>query len=123
MTRAILLTILLLSGLLFSVAGPVSGAELSAARYSPVPAVVGPHPPIWRYNGPPQEPPFPHSGRSQAIWASDACWSECGAYCAWNLNGCLYHDSQGICILYSAACDRYCQRACRTAGGPFLPIE
>ena len=85
--------------------------------------MVGPHPPVWRYNRQPRPPPFERSERAASIWASDACWSDCGATCAWNLNGCLYRDTQGTCILYSAACDRYCQRDCRSQGGPFLPFE
>lgn len=124
MTRAIVLTGSLLAGLLVLTAGPAAaGEQPRLSRYAAPPPVVGPHPPIWRYNGPPQELPFPRSERSQAVYASGACWNECGAYCAWNLNGCLYHDTQGTCILYSAACDRYCQRACRSEGGPFLPID
>ena len=119
MTRAMAFSALLLAGLLL----PATGTAEQLSRAAAQPSVVGPHPPIWRYNGPPQEPPFPRSHRSEAIYASGACWTDCGAYCAWNLNGCLYKDSQGICILYSAACDRYCQRACRTEGGPFLPID
>ena len=123
-TRAIVLTVLLLAGLLLPAAGPASAAEQPRlSRYSGPPPVVGPHPPIWRYNGPPQEMPFARSERSQSIWASGTCWSECGAYCAWNLNACLYNDTQGNCILQSAACDRACQRSCRSQGGPFLPIE
>jgi hypothetical protein len=121
MPRAIALTILLLAGLLLPAAGPAAGLRVS--HYAAVPPVVGPHPLVWRYNGPPQPLPFPRSERAQSVWASGACWSECGSYCAWHLNGCLHHDSQGICILYSAACDRYCQRACRDRGGPFLPID
>ncbi len=123
MTRAIALTLLLLAGLSLSAARPVAAAELRVSHYAAIPPVVGPHPPVWRYNAPPQPAPFPRSERAQAVWASGVCWSECGSYCAWHLNGCLHHDSQGICILYSAACDRYCQRACRTQGGPFLPID
>jgi hypothetical protein len=121
MSRAVVLTVSLLAGLVALAAG--AAAEPLRSARDALPPVVGPHPPIWRYNGPPQEPPFPRSRRSEAIYASGTCWTDCGAYCAWNLNGCLYKDTQGICILYSAACDRYCQRACRTEGGPFLPID
>ena len=123
MTRAIGVTMLLLTGLLLP-AGQASSANLRVSRYSAVPPpVVGPHPPIWRYNAPPQPPPFERSKRSAAIWASDACWNDCRASCAWDLNGCLHYNTQGTCILYSAACDRYCQRDCRIQSGPFLPFE
>jgi hypothetical protein len=123
MRRAIVLTMLLFSGLLMPV-GQAAAADVQLSHYySAIPPVIGPHPPIWRYNSPPQPPPFLHSKRSGAIWASDACWNHCRASCAWDLNGCVHYNTQGVCILYSAACDRYCQADCRIQGGPFLPIE
>jgi hypothetical protein len=67
--------------------------------------------------------PFPRSERAQSVWASGACWSECGAYCAWGEAGCLAHDSQGQCLKLADTCDRYCQRQCRTSGGPLLPLD
>jgi hypothetical protein len=67
--------------------------------------------------------PFPRSGRAQAVWSSGACWSECGSYCAWGLAGCLTGDRQGRCVKLTDACDRTCQRQCRTAGGPLLPLD
>jgi hypothetical protein len=78
---------------------------------------------FWRYNAHSPEPPFPRSKRAESIWASDWCWSDCGSYCAWGLAGCLKEDSQGRCLKLTDKCDRYCQRACRTRGGPLLPIE
>ena len=77
----------------------------------------------WRYDAHSPEPPFPRSKRAESIWASDGCWSDCGSYCAWGLAGCLKEDSQGRCLKLTDKCDRYCQRACRTRGGPLLPIE
>jgi hypothetical protein len=65
--------------------------------------------------------PFPRSERSQAVWASGVCWSQCGAYCTSGLVGCLSRDSQGQCLKYTDRCDRYCQNQCRTQGGPLLP--
>jgi hypothetical protein len=76
---------------------------------------------IWRYNRHSPELPFPLSGRSQSIWASGACWSECGSYPPWNRVACLYRDAQGHCLKRADADDRACQRACRTRGGPLLP--
>jgi hypothetical protein len=67
-------------------------------------------------------PPFPRSERAASVWAAGACWSECGAYCAWGLAGCLARDAQGHCLKLTDACDRYCQRECRSSGGPLLPI-
>jgi len=79
--------------------------------------------PVWRYNAHTAELPFPRSKRADAIWASDACWFDCGSYCAWGLAGCLREDAQGRCLKYTDKCDRYCQRQCRTRGGPLLSIE
>lgn len=110
--RVYMLTVLFLAGILL----PASAADR-------LPPVVGPHPPIWRYNGPPQQPPFPRSEPTQAVWDAGACWSECGAYCAWGEAGCLERDAQGQCLKLTDKCDRYCQRTCRTSGGPLLPIE
>jgi hypothetical protein len=115
-----MIALMLFGGCLLS-GGPGLAADHQAWRYA-TPLVVGPHPPVWRYTAP-NPPPFARSARSQAVWDSDACWSECGAYCAWALNGCLYEDTQGRCLAYTDACDRYCQRSCRSYGGPFLPIE
>lgn len=67
--------------------------------------------------------PFPRSERAQSVWASGACWSECGSYCAWGLVGCLARDAQGTCLQLTDSCDRTCQRSCRSSGGPLLPID
>ena len=88
----------------------------------PAMAADGKAPP-WRYNAHSADLPFPRSTRVESIWASGACWTECGSYCAWGLGGCLKEDSQGRCVKLTDKCDRYCQRECRTMGGPFLPIE
>ena len=122
MKRSIVMTFLLLASFLLAPAGPLAAAEHGVSRYS-MPVVVGPHPPMWRYNAPNQELPFARGARAQAVWDAGACWSECGATCAWDLNACLYQDTQGRCLVFTDACDRYCQRACRTQGGPFLPFD
>jgi len=67
--------------------------------------------------------PFPRSERAQSVWAASACWSECGAYCAWGEAGCLTRDAQGQCLKLTDTCDRYCQRECRSSGGPLLPFD
>ena len=76
--------------------------------------------PVWRYYAHSSELPFPRSKRAEAVWASVACWSDCGSYCTWGLAGCLKEDSQGRCLKFTDKCDRYCQRQCRTRGGPLL---
>ena len=67
--------------------------------------------------------PFPRSERAQSVWASGSCWRDCSAYCAWGQTGCLTHDAQGTCLKLADTCDRYCQRQCRTSGGPLLPLD
>ena len=78
---------------------------------------------IWRYDRHSQEPAFPLSERAQSVWASGACWSDCGSHCTWGLAACLTRDAQGRCLKLADSCDRYCQRECRSSGGPLLPID
>jgi hypothetical protein len=78
---------------------------------------------IWRYDRHSQEPAFPLSERAESIWASGACWSECGSTTTWNLAACLARDAQGRCLERADGADRTCQRACRTRGGPLLPLD
>jgi len=83
MRRTGILLVLLLVGVLMA-AAPVAAAEGQA--------------PSWRYNARNQELPFARSRRAESVWASGACWTECGSYCAWGLAGCLKDDSQGRCL-------------------------
>jgi len=113
MKPSIMLLALLLGGILAPAAGPATASEQNRAlRNSP-----------WHYTAQNRELPFPRSERAQSIWASGVCWSECGSYCAWGQNGCLERDAQGQCLKLTDKCDRYCQRECRSSGGPLLPIE
>ncbi|MFA6267206.1 MAG: hypothetical protein WC670_16000 [Pseudolabrys sp.] len=67
--------------------------------------------------------PFARSERAQSVWASGACWTQCGSYCAWGQTACLSRDAQGQCLKLTDDCDRYCQRSCRSSGGPWLPLD
>lgn len=89
---------------------------------SALPAMAG-EAAMWRYNRHSPEPAFPLSERARSVWASGACWSDCGSYTTWNLVACLEHDTQGHCLKVTNRADRYCQRECRTSGGPLLPFE
>jgi hypothetical protein len=104
--------------------GILSGLLLIGIFVMAVPAgaVEGKAPP-WRYSAHNPELPFPRSKRAESVWASGACWRECGSYCVWGLAGCLKEDLQGRCIKLTDRCDRYCQRQCRTRGGPFVWVE
>ena len=106
MKRPILILALMLGGILLPSGGPVAAADRDAARH------IARHDVL----------PFPRSERAASAWAGGACWSECGAYCAWGLVGCLARDAQGRCLKLTDRCDRYCQRECRSSGGPLLPI-
>lgn len=103
----ILVAFILLGGILLPPLGPAVAAD------------VKPRAPMGRSD----KQPFSRSERAQAVWTSDACWSECGSYCAWGFAGCLERDTQGQCLKLTDTCDRYCQRQCRTSGGPLLPID
>jgi hypothetical protein len=92
------------------------------AAAGPAAAIDG-RTPAWRFNSHGTELPFPRDERAESVWASNACWTQCGSYCAWGMAGCLKEDSQGRCLKLTDKCDRYCQRECRTKGGPYLPIE
>jgi hypothetical protein len=107
MKLAIIVTALLLVGILMP-----SGVA---------PAALAGEPAVWSATAPDQAPPFSRSKRAQAIWASGACWSECGAHCTWGIAACLSHDAQGHCLSLGNTCDRYCQRQCRSRGGPLVP--
>jgi hypothetical protein len=110
MKRIIVLIALLMGGLW--AASPAGAADLK-----PVQAT------IWRMAPPHDVLPFPRSERAQSVWASGACWSECGSHCAWGEAQCLERDPQGQCLKLTDKCDRYCQRQCRTSGSPLLPVE
>ena len=112
MKRSIFLIALLIGGLWLAAAGPAAAADPTVLSETP-----------WRYNGPRRDLPVPRSERAQSVWASGACWSECGSYCAWGQSACLERDTQGQCLKLTDSCDRYCQRECRTGGGPLLPVE
>jgi hypothetical protein len=78
--------------------------------------------PRWRAGARGYELPFPRSERAQSVWEAGACWSDCGAQCAWGQNACLKVDEQGQCLAWTDACDRFCLKQCRTSGGPLLSI-
>jgi hypothetical protein len=107
--RRIIVVLRALCTVLLVAVGPATAGDAKAAS--------------WRFNSHTTELPYPRSERADAVWASNACWSECGSYCAWGMAGCLKEDSQGRCLKLTDKCDRYCQRECRTRGGPLLPLE
>lgn len=112
MKPAILIVALLFFGYWAASGGPTHAADLKPMQAS-----------HWRMTAQRDALPFPRSERAQSVWGSGACWTECGSYCAWGQTACLERDAQGQCLKLTDKCDRYCQRECRTSGGPLLPIE
>lgn len=103
----IVLLALLFGGIMMLGWGPARAADLRATRpadgHRAAPAL-----------------PFPRSARAAAVWGEGACWNDCQATCTWGHTACLSVDSQGVCVKDTDACDRMCQRDCRTKGGPYL---
>jgi hypothetical protein len=70
--------------------------------------------------------PYPQSNRSATIWNGDACWRECKTSCTWKMDACVRSSSTvsanaDQCRPSLDACDRSCQRSCRTWWqGPLL---
>jgi len=89
------------------------------------PAAAGDYSPANRpevsFNGGPVHvSPYPMSKRAAAVWASDTCWRECTATCNGNMEYCVRAGDADTCRPHLDACDRACQRDCRTRGGPLL---
>ncbi len=106
--------------LLLPVLGALWLAALTPAAATEAVLTRAGAPVSWRYNAPNRTLPFPRSEREQSIRDADACRDDCGAHCTWGVAACLVHDAQGHCIKLGDTCDRYCQRECRTMGGPFV---
>lgn len=106
----ILIALILFIGLASAASATDLGARERSFHAAP--------PAAWRYNRHSVALPFPRSRRAQSVWASGACWSGCQSYCTWGEASCLQIDAQGRCLKLTDTCDRYCQRACRTTGGP-----
>lgn len=105
--RRILIALILLTGL----ASAASAADLGTLKVTTVHKAST----VSRLS---KSLPFPRGERAQSVWASNACWSGCQSYCTWGENACLQVDAQGRCLKITDRCDRYCQRECRTMGGP-----
>jgi hypothetical protein len=66
---------------------------------------------------------IPRSPAASLVWAGDACWRGCAMDCGRHLAACVSADAPENCIAQNDACDRFCQRECRSYGGPLLPLD
>jgi hypothetical protein len=118
MKRFIVLLALLLGGVFGGILapsmGPAAAADLAPWHYGPQSAA------LTLPRG--KALLFPRGARAQAVWAEQACWNDCQSTCNAGLATCLQFDAQGRCLKFTDACDRSCQRACRTEGGPLLEL-
>lgn len=110
MPYRILLSFVLFTGLAAAAWGADFGRTVGAKA----------QPEIWRFDRHGDTLPFPRTSRSQSVYAASACWSGCQSYCTWGEAACLQVDAQGRCLELTDRCDRYCQRECRTRGGPYV---
>jgi hypothetical protein len=69
--------------------------------------------------------PFPRGERASRVWDARACWSACQTVCTANEAACLKAatEPQADCVARTDACDRSCQRDCRSGAGPLLPVD
>lgn len=66
---------------------------------------------------------IPRSPAASLVWAGDACWRGCAMDCGRHFQACLSANAPEGCIARNDACDRFCQRECRSYGGPLLPLD
>ena len=65
--------------------------------------------------------PYPQTSRAATVWNGDACWRECSASCTWKMDYCVGASDADQCRPHLDACDRSCQRSCRSWWqGPLL---
>ena len=65
--------------------------------------------------------PYPQGKRSTAVWSFDSCWRGCTSSCNWTMVSCIRASDADLCRPHLDACDRSCQRSCRSIGaGPLL---
>ena len=108
----------MLAALLFLVTGIAAPAAAGEYSFANRPQIEFPGP----RGGSVHISPFPMGKRAQAIWASDSCWRDCGARCAWRYEACSSNLGHEVCLPHFDACERACLKACRTRGGPLLNI-
>jgi hypothetical protein len=67
--------------------------------------------------------PYPASKFAAAVWADDFCWRTCTGQSGWRFQDCWRVKGAAACRDHLNADNRYCQRTCRSQGGPLLPLD
>jgi hypothetical protein len=95
-----------------ALAGPAAAGEYSLEK----------RPEVVFKGGHVHRTPYPQTQRSTSVWVSDACWRDCSASCTWKMEACVRGGGDAdACRPYLDACDRSCQRSCRSPwSGPLL---
>jgi hypothetical protein len=107
--------LLLLTGVV--AAGLAAPAAANDYTLENRPSVVFPGP----SGGIVHQTPYPQGARSASIWAHDACRRDCTASCTWRMASCTQSAGADACRPHLNACDRTCQRSCRSIwSGPVL---
>lgn len=69
------------------------------------------------------EMPYPHENpQAQAVAAARDCFRLCELQCSAGLQVCLGEKPQRACLPKTDACDRACQRQCRSTGNLLLDL-
>jgi len=108
--KALAALLLLIAGLIASLVAPAVAGDYTLAN----------RPEVIFKGGAVHVSPYPAGKRAAAVWASDACWRDCTASCTWKMEYCVRATDADTCRPQLDACDRSCQRSCRTRGGPLL---
>ena len=67
--------------------------------------------------------PYPLSKRAASKWDDDFCWRACTGQSGWRFQDCARVAGPETCRFSFDADNRYCQRTCRSRGGPLLPLD
>ena len=110
---AMLLTVFTFLGAFLGPVAPAAAGDYTMANR---PEVIFPG----RNGGIVHISPYPAGKRAASVWASDVCWRDCRTSCTWRMESCVGTMSADACRPQLDACDRACQRSCRTRGGPWL---
>ncbi len=67
--------------------------------------------------------PYPASKFAAAVWSDDYCWRTCTGQSGWRYQDCWRVNGPEACRQDLDANNRFCQRTCRSRGGPLLPLD